>query len=84
MDIISIAFFILGSFFFVRNITMYLNPQSLRKYIEESPKSAIWVKKFGIEKTIKLSKLIFLPMGLLISIFMTGIGFWNGILPLIR
>ncbi len=84
INTIAILFFLVGIFFLLRNITMYLNPDSLKKYIETSPKASVSRKKLGIEKTIKLSKLIFLPLGILVSIVFIIFGFWNGILPLIK
>ena len=84
ISVIGILFFFAGIFFLRRNIKMYFNPDSLKKYIETSPKASLWRKKFGVEKTIKLSKSIFLPLGILVSIVFIVVGFWSGILPLIK
>ena len=62
-------YLLLGSFFLVRNVSLYFNPEAIHKYIEVSPKAYIWRKAFGVEKTVKLTKFIFLPLGTLLSLY---------------
>ena len=63
-----------GGFFLVRNIIHLRNEEKLREYVENSPKAKLWLKKFGIEKTVSLSKKYFLPLGILISFCLLGFG----------
>ncbi len=84
IDFIGIIFFIAGVLFLARNIIYYFKPQSLKNYIEKSLKAQIWKNKFGMEKTIKLSKFVFLPLGIIVSIGFILFGFLSGILPLIQ
>ncbi|MEN8134952.1 MAG: hypothetical protein ABFS18_05380 [Thermodesulfobacteriota bacterium] len=66
-----------GAIFLIRNITHLLNEEKLRNYVENSPKAKLWVKKFGVEKTIILSRKIFLPLGILIACGLIGVGAWS-------
>jgi hypothetical protein len=68
---------VVGVVFLIRNIVHLRNEEKLRSYLETSPKAKLWVKKFGIEKTMSLSKSIFLPVGCLVAAAMLGIGLWN-------
>lgn len=66
-----------GTFFFIRNIIQLRNEEKLRRYLQTSPKAALWIKKLGVEKTVSLSKKVFLPIGCIISLVMVGIGVWS-------
>jgi hypothetical protein len=66
-----------GAIFLVRNINYLLNEDKLRNYVENSPKAKLWVKKFGVKKTIILSKKIFLPFGIIVSFGLLGFGAWS-------
>ncbi|MGB2740353.1 MAG: hypothetical protein WBC60_07330 [Cognaticolwellia sp.] len=68
---------VVGVIFLTRNIIHFRNEEKLRSYLETSPKAKLWVKKFGIEKTMSLSKSIFLPFGSLVAAAMLGFGIWN-------
>ena len=66
-----------GIFFLIRNIAHLKDETKLREYIEKSPKSKLWVKKFGVEKTMNLAKKYFLPLGILVSGCLLGVGLWS-------
>lgn len=66
-----------GTFFFIRNIIQLRDEEKLRRYLQTSPKAALWIKKLGVEKTVSLSKKVFLPLGCIISLTMVAIGVWS-------
>jgi hypothetical protein len=68
---------VMGLFFLVRNIAMLRNEDKMRNYLETSPKATLWVNKFGLEKTMSLSKSIFLPLGCAVSLSLIGFGSWS-------
>ena len=74
INIYALLCLVFGLFFFIRNIRYLFNSQALRHYVATSPKAYLWQKKFGIEKTIKLTKNIFLPIGILISLGLIILG----------
>ena len=65
--IFPVITFLAGSYFLFRNISHLRDEGKLRHYVETRPKAKLWVRKFGVEKTIALSKRIFLPLGILVS-----------------
>ena len=73
-QLIPIGITVAGLIFLTRNIVMYLNSEKLEEYVNTSPKAKLWVSKFGKEKTIQLSKTIFLPIGCMVSIAFILIG----------
>ncbi len=66
-----------GAFFLIRNFIHLRNEEKLRSYLQASPKAKFWVAKFGMEKTVSLSKTIFLPLGCVIGAVLFGIGSWG-------
>ena len=66
-----------GVFFLIRNIIYFRDDEKLREYIEKSPKAKLWIKKYGTEKTMALTKKIFLPLGILVSCGLLGVGLWG-------
>ena len=66
-----------GIFFLIRNIMMLEDEDKLVKYLETSPKGKMWVKKNGIEKTIEMSKKTFIPLGIIVSLIMIGVGVYS-------
>ncbi|MEJ2032594.1 MAG: hypothetical protein P8Y63_06060 [Deltaproteobacteria bacterium] len=65
-----------GAFFLVRNMILLRNEAKLANYIQTSPKAKLWVRKYGVDKTIELSKNLFLPLGMVVSTIMFCSGFW--------
>lgn len=63
-----------GVYFGVRNIRLLKNEAALRQYITTSPKAAAWVQKYGIEGAMKMAKETTVPLGLIISVVLLGIG----------
>jgi len=55
-----ICFVIAGRFFLDKAWAM--------KYVETSPKTYLWRKKFGIEKTYLLCQRVFMPITLLLGV----------------
>jgi hypothetical protein len=66
-----------GGYFLARNIVHLRNEKKLRQYLETSAKAKRWVKRFGVEKTVMISRKVFLPLGCIISIGLILIGLWS-------
>ena len=66
-----------GGYFLLRNISYLRDESKLKIYLESSPKAKLWVQKFGLEKTILLSKKYFLPLGIIVASVLLVIGLWN-------
>lgn len=65
---------IAGLYFLFRNIKFIRDNAELRCYLATSPKSKIWIGKYGLERTTELTRKYFLPLGVFIAIAMIGIG----------
>jgi hypothetical protein len=61
----------------VRNIQMLRDPEALAEYVRSSPKAKLWVKKFGEERAIELSRKYFLPIGTVAACFLAVAGAWS-------
>jgi len=68
--ILPIILLLAGVYFLIRNVNYFKDESKLRNYLETSPKGKRWVNKFGLEKTVNLSKKYFLPLGIISSIGM--------------
>ena len=66
-----------GIYFGVRNVHFLRSESALRTYMEKSPKALLWVRTFGMDRATRMARVIFVPLGLLISIGMAGIGAWK-------
>jgi len=66
-----------GGYFLIRNIVHLRNESKLRRYLETSAKAKRWVNRFGVEKTVLISRKVFLPLGCVISIGLILIGLWS-------
>ncbi|MEG0113888.1 MAG: hypothetical protein RR749_15890 [Comamonas sp.] len=66
-----------GLFFCFRNIRFLLNEHALREYMQNSPKAALWVKKYGLVGATKMARESFLPLGLVISVGMVAVSGWS-------
>ena len=66
-----------GGFFLFRNINLLRNEDKLRQYLITSPKSKLWVSKLGLEKTVSLSRRIFLPLGCVAASILLIVGLWS-------
>jgi hypothetical protein len=56
---------------------MLVNEDRLRSYLENSPKAKLWINKLGMEKALKLSKTIFVPLGIVMSLIFIGVGVYG-------
>jgi hypothetical protein len=65
-----------GLYFGVRNLRMLRSEILLRDYIEASPQAAMWVRKYGVDGTMKLARETFLPLGIVVSVGFIGYGAW--------
>lgn len=72
--ILSILLTLIGSYFLFRNAVQFRDENKLRAYLETSPKARLWVNRLGMEKTVSLSKFLFIPLGIVISIVLIGTG----------
>jgi hypothetical protein len=66
-----------GLYFGVRNIRFLRNENALREYMRTSPKAVLWVKKYGMEGAVKLARETFMPIGIVVSGVMVGVGGWT-------
>ena len=62
---------IVGLFFSVKALR---NPTFARMHVETSPKVWLWRKYFGVEKALIMTKKIFLPLGIVISLGLIVVG----------
>jgi hypothetical protein len=67
---------LLGGGFLVRNILLMSNEEKLRHYVENNRKSKMWIARYGLEKTVTLTRKYFLPLGILVSCGWLGAGLW--------
>ncbi|MDX1958984.1 MAG: hypothetical protein SFU98_10450 [Leptospiraceae bacterium] len=74
----SLLLILMGGFFLFRNLSFINDSTKLRAYLESSIKGKIWIQKFGIEKTIQISRFL-LPIGILMSLLMIGVGIYTAI-----
>jgi hypothetical protein len=65
-----------GLYFGLRNIRLLLSEAALRDYMQSSPKGAAWVARFGIERATKMAKGITVPLGIVVSLALVGMGAW--------
>lgn len=66
-----------GAFFLVRNVILLRDDAKLLSYVQTSPKAKLWVRKYGIDRTVEMSKKYFLPLGLLVSATLLAVGIWS-------
>lgn len=64
---------IVGIFFSIKAL---VDPAFARKHVETSPKVWLWRKYFGTEKALIMTKKIFLPLGIIISLGLIILGIW--------
>lgn len=74
--VISLVLIVGGTYFGVRNIRFLRNEEALREYMQTSPKARIWVKKYGLEYATKLTRQVFMPIGVVAACVMVGVGVW--------
>ncbi len=75
--ILPIILTIAGSYFLFHNLNMIQNEDKLIQYLESNPKGRMWVHRYGIEKTLDLTKKAFLPLGIMAAIIMLGFGIFT-------
>ena len=74
--IMPIVLILVGCFFLIRNLRMLGSDEAIEKYLQTSPKGRIWLDKYGMEKSIALSRKVFLPLGSVVSLGLAGYGIW--------
>lgn len=52
------------------------DPKFAKNYIETSPKAWLWRKIFGVEKAIEITKKVFAPLGIILSIALIILGIY--------
>lgn len=62
---------IIGLFFSIKAL---VDPAFARKHVETSPKVWLWRKYFGTEKALIMTRKIFLPLGIVISLVLIILG----------
>lgn len=73
---LSLLIITAGLYFGLRNIRMLRSETLLRDYFEASPQAALWIRKYGVDGTMKLARETFLPLGVVVSIGFVGYGLW--------
>jgi hypothetical protein len=68
---------LIGTFFLYRNIVLLRDEAKLHEFLNSNLKAKFWVNKLGLEKTVKLARNIFLPIGTLLSIAIIVTGVWT-------
>jgi len=55
-----------------------INPTFAKRHTETSPKIWLWRKYFGVERALYLTRTIFVPLGIIISIglIISGVGLY--------
>ncbi|MBM4367805.1 MAG: hypothetical protein FJ102_16450, partial [Deltaproteobacteria bacterium] len=56
-------------------VSLLRDPARLRAYVETSPKAFLWRKILGVERTVELTRRVFLPGGFVIAVgmFLAGV-----------
>ena len=75
--VIPIFLLIAGLYVLVRNFNLARDSAELKSYLATSPKGKLWVNKFGLDRTVELSKKYFLPLGIAIAVAMIGVSIWS-------
>ena len=73
---LSLLIIVAGLYFGLRNVRMLRNETLLRNYIEVSPQAALWIRKYGVDGTMKLARETFLPLGIAVSVCFICYGAW--------
>ena len=70
-SLLLVAAGIIGLYFSIKAL---VDPAFARKHVETSPKVWLWRKLYGTEKALVMTKKIFLPLGIVISLCLLIIG----------
>ena len=76
-SMISLVLAAAGIYFGLRNLRLLRNPDALRAYMQSSPKAAMWVRRYGLDRATELTRQIFLPLGLAVCAVITALGLWG-------
>ena len=68
---------IAGLYFMVRNIVLLRDESKLKDFLNNDPRGKFWASKLGQEKLEELSRKYLLPLGIVISLGMLGVGIWS-------
>ena len=68
---------IAGAYFLIRNIRLMMDDDRLRSNLATSPQGKIWLNRYGMDKTVQLSKRLFLPLGAAGSLGLLGFGVYS-------
>lgn len=71
---LPVVLIIIGALNFVLIIKFIRDEEFARNYIAKSPKAFLLRKIFGEEKAYQLTKKVFIPLGICLSIFLIIIG----------
>lgn len=73
--LIGVGCILLSGYLLVRNVRLLRDEVLLRKYLQESPKAKLWVGQLGLERTLTLTKRLFIPLGIAVSavLFSSGV-----------
>jgi hypothetical protein len=66
-----------GVYFGFRNIRLLRDEGALRDYMQNSPKAAAWVSKYGFERATQMAREKTIPLGIAMAAAMVGLGVWN-------
>lgn len=66
-----------GLYFLIKNLILLRNDEKFESYMRTSPKAKLWVEKMGFEKACRLSRKVFLPLGIFVSLVLLGMAaYW--------
>lgn len=66
--VLPVMLFIAGAFNVGLAGRALVNPAFARSYAESSPKAALWRKWFGVERTARLVRAVFAPIGMALGL----------------
>lgn len=68
---------IAGIYVLFRNVRLLGNKDALHDYIMTTSKAKHWLKTYGEEKTVELTRKYLLPLGIVSALVMISIGVWS-------
>ena len=73
---LAITLIIGGIYFGIRNLRFLRNDDALRTYMQTSQKARVWVQKRGLEDATRITRRVFIPIGIVASCAMVSVGIW--------
>lgn len=74
INLVSLLTIVIGIIAVYLSYKCIKDPKFAKKYVETNPKAFIWRKLFGVEKSVKMTRTVFAPLGVAIGILLIVIG----------